>query len=173
MYRPALSHLKLGNRDKRVLLAITDGEDNASRYTFDELIRAAQRSNAVVYCIGLLGDEQPGGLFKIRGSGAEHAAKVLKQVAEVTGGQAYFPKSLDEVESTCVQIAHDIRNQYTLAYYPTNTNKDGTFRTVRVEAFAPGTHNKLQVRTKTGYYAARVLQSGSASGKQQIQDHRE
>jgi Ca-activated chloride channel homolog len=161
----AVNHLKLGNRDKKVLLVITDGEDNASRYTLDELIRSAEKSNAIIYCIGLLGDEQPGGLFKMHGGGAKHAAKVLKQLSEVTGGQAYFPKSLDEVQNICVQIAHDIRNQYTLAYYPSNANHDGTFRTVKVEAYAPGSRSKLLVRTKTGYFAPKSGPGGMASGQ--------
>src|SRR5579885_777410 len=130
----SLDHLKLGNRDKKVLLVITDGEDNASRYTFDQLVRYAQKSNAVIYTIGLLGEEEPGGHFKMKGGGPRRSAKVLRKIAEVTGGEAYFPRSLDEVSGTCEQIAHDIRNQYTLAYYPTNARKDGTFRTVRVEA---------------------------------------
>jgi VWFA-related protein len=149
----SLDHVKLGNRDKKVLLVITDGEDNASRWTLEELLRYAQKSSAVIYTIGLLGSEEPGGLFKLHGKGAHDAAKALRELAEVSGGQAYFPKSLDEVGSTCEQVAHDIRNQYTLAYYPSNTKKDGTFRAVRVDAFASGSHAKLAVRTRPGYYA--------------------
>jgi len=149
----SIDHLKLGNRDKKVLLVITDGEDNASRYTFDELMARAQKSNAVVYTVGLLGSEEPGGLFKIHGGEAHRAAKVLEKIAEATGGVPYFPKSLDEVESTCRQIARDIRNQYTLAYYPSNAKKDGTFRNVRVDAFLPGSKARLAVRTRPGYYA--------------------
>lgn len=152
----SLDHLKLGNRDKKVLLVITDGEDNASRYTFDELVRYAERSNAVIYTIGLLGgDDNSSGLFKIHSRGDRHAAKLLSDLARATGGQAYYPRSLDEVQSTCDQIAHDIRNQYTLAYYPTNHTKDGSFRTVTVEALGPGGH-KLTVRTRPGYYAQRA-----------------
>src|SRR5438128_871763 len=94
----ALDHMKLGNRDKKVLLVITDGEDNASRYTFEQVVATAQKSNAVIYAIGLLGEEQPGGLFKMHGTGAKHAARVLKQLAESTGGQAYFPKTLEDTE---------------------------------------------------------------------------
>jgi len=162
----SLDHLKLGNRDKKVLLVITDGEDNASRYSFEELLRYAQKSNAVIYTIGLLGSEEPGGLFKIRGGGAHKAAKLLEKLAEATGGQAYFPKSLDEVEGTCAQIARDIRNQYTLAYYPSNTKKDGTFRAVRVDATNPRSRVKLAVRTRPGYYAPRSEQpSPAASGQ--------
>jgi VWFA-related protein len=149
----SLDHVKLGNRDKKVLLVITDGEDNASRYSFEELLRYAQKSTAVIYTIGLLGSEEPGGLFKIHGGSAHRAAKILEKIAEATGGQAYLPKSLEEVGGTCEQVAHDIRNQYTLAYYPSNARKDGTFRGVRIDAFAPGSHTKLAVRTRPGYFA--------------------
>ena len=149
----SLDHLKLGNRDKKVLLVITDGEDNASRYTLEELMNKAQKSNAVIYTIGLLGSDETSNLFKIRGGEAHRAAKVLKDLAEATGGEPYFPKSLDEVESTCRQIARDIRNQYTLVYRPTNLKKDGTFRNIRVDAFQPHSKNKLVVRTRPGYFA--------------------
>jgi len=149
----SLDHLKLGNRDKKVLLVITDGEDNASRYTQEELMERAQKSNAVIYAIGLLGSDETSDLFKIRGGEAHRAAKVLKELAEATGGEPYFPRSLDEVESTCRQIAHDIRNQYTLAYTPSNLKRDGTFRSVRVDAFQPHSKNKLVVRTRPGYFA--------------------
>ncbi|MGO8819082.1 MAG: VWA domain-containing protein [Terriglobia bacterium] len=149
----SLDHLKLGNRDKKVLLVITDGEDNASRYTLEELMAKAQKSNAVIYTIGLLGSDETSNLFKIRGGEAHRAAKVLKELAETTGGDSYFPKSLDEVESTCREIAHDIRNQYTLAYRPTNLKRDGTFRAIRVDAFQSNSKNKLVVRTKPGYFA--------------------
>ena len=162
----SLDHVKLGNRDKKTLLVITDGEDNASRYTFEELLRYAQKSNAVIYTIGLLGSEEPGGLFKIHGGSARRAAKILEKIAEATGGQPYFPRSLEEVQSTCEQIAHDIRNQYTLAYYPTNGKKDGTFRNVRVDAFSNGNHAKLAVRTRPGYYAPKAnATTASASGQ--------
>ncbi|MBI1983707.1 MAG: VWA domain-containing protein [Acidobacteria bacterium] len=162
----SLDHLKLGNRDKKILLVITDGEDNASRYSFEELFAYAQKANAVIYAIGLLGQQEPGGLFKKRSGGAKRAGKILEKIARATGGQAYFPGSLEEVEPTCVQIARDIRNQYTLAYYPTNTAKDGTFRAVRVDAVAPDNSSRLQVRTRTGYFAPKtVAQSSVAKGR--------
>jgi VWFA-related protein len=161
----SLDHLKLGTRDKKVLLVISDGEDNASRYTFEELIRYAQKSDATIHVVGLLGEEEPGGLFKIRRGSARRAQKVLDKIVEVTGGASYYPRSLDEVEATCLQIAHDIRNQYTLAYYPTNTEKDGTFRAVRVEVTDPHSKSRLNVRTRTGYYAPRLDTPAVAKGQ--------
>jgi len=153
----SLDHVKLGNRDKKILLVITDGEDNASRYTLEELMDKAQKSNAVVYTVGLLGSDETSSLFKIRGGEAHRAAKVLKELSEATGGEPYFPKSLDEVESTCRQIARDIRNQYTLVYRPSNLKKDGTFRNIRVDAFQPHSKNKLVVRTRPGYFAPKPV----------------
>jgi Ca-activated chloride channel homolog len=149
----SLDHLKLGNRDKKVLLVITDGDDNASRYTLPDLMTAAQKSTAVIYTIGLLGSDETSNLFKVHGHEAHEAAKVLKELSDATGGEAYFPKSLDEVESTCRQIARDIRNQYTLVYRPTNIKKDGTFRNIRVDAFQNDGKTKLLVRTRPGYFA--------------------
>lgn len=159
----SLDHMKLAGRDKKVLLVITDGEDNASRYTMEELVSYLQKGSTVVYTIGLLGEAEPGGLFKIKDRGPRRARKVLEQLSEVSGGEAYFPKSLEEVESTCVQIARDIRNQYTLAYYPTNAKKDGTFRTVRVDATPARGGGKLTVRTRTGYFAPKLPEGTRAS----------
>lgn len=151
----SIDHLKLGNRDKKVLLVITDGEDNSSRYTFPQLVQFAQKSNAEIYTIGLLGgdEEGSGGLFHIHSGGDRHAAKVLKDLSEATGGKSYFPKSLNEVDEVCQHIAHEIRDQYTLAYYPTNAARDGSFRQVRVVATLPGSHKRLVVRTRPGYFA--------------------
>lgn len=158
----SLDHLRLGNRDKKVLLVITDGVDNESRYTLDELLRYAQQSNVMVYTIGLLGEEDTDSkLFTHLSHDDKKARKDLELLAKDTGGQAYFPRSLDEVNTTCHDIAHDIRNQYTLAYYPTNKAFDGTFRAVRVEAFEHGTRKRLIVRTRPGYYAPKGDQPAS------------
>lgn len=159
----SLDHMKLARRDKKVILLITDGEDNGSRYTMEELIGYLQKGNTLVYAIGILGETEPDGLFKVKGGGARRARKVLEQLAEVSGGEAYFPKSLDEVESVCVQIARDIRNQYTLAYYPTNAKKDGTFRSVRISATPLKGGNRLVVRARPGYYAPKTPQTASVA----------
>ena len=162
--RASLDHLKLGSHDKKVLLVISDGEDNASRISYDEFFRIAQESDAVIYTIGLLGVEEGSNLFKLKGRGNRRAAKVLRKISQATGGGAYFPKSLEEVKSICVQVAEDIRNQYTIGYYPSNTKKDGSFRQIRVEARKQGRGGRLVVRARTGYYAPKTSGLTSARG---------
>ena len=81
--------------------------------------------------------------------------KELAELSEVTGGVAYFPETLDEVGPVCEQVARDIRNQYTLGYYPSNTNQDGSFRTVHVDVTPPKGESKVTVRTRAGYYSRR------------------
>jgi Ca-activated chloride channel homolog len=164
----SLDHLKLGNRDKKVLLVITDGEDNSSNYTFLQLVRYAEKSNAEIYTIGLLGGDQGGGLFHIHSGGDRHAARILKELAAATGGKAYFPRSLAQVDEVCSNIAHVIRDQYTLGYYPTNMIKDGSFRKVRVMAFAPDTRKHLVVLTRPGYYAPGATQLASFTASSHV-----
>lgn len=141
----SLDHMKKGSRDKRVLVVITDGEDNASRKSLEQAVQEVQLSNTLVYAVGLLSQESR--------RSARRARNALERLAEASGGLSFFPEGVHDVESICLQIAHDIRNQYTLAYYPTNTKKDGSFRSVRVEVNAPRNYGRLSVRTRTGYYA--------------------
>ena len=141
----SLDHLKKGSRDKKVLLVITDGEDNASRKDLGYTTQAVQQSNAIIYAVGLFSDDSH--------QEVKRGTKALKVITEATGGQSYFPKNSEEVESICTQIAHDIRNQYTIAYYPTNSKRDGTFRAVQVQVSPPRGRGKMTVRTRTGYYA--------------------
>ncbi len=149
----SLDHLKLGKHDKKVLLVISDGEDNGSQTSFEEIFRYAQDSDAVIYTIGILGEDDGSGLFKMKGGSDRRAAKILQQFSQATGGGSYFPKNLAEVRRICIQVAEDIRNQYTLGYYPTNRKKDGTFRQIRVEASNPRKKGRLVIRTRSGYYA--------------------
>jgi VWFA-related protein len=137
-------HLKRNARlDKKVLLVVTDGEDNASQETLEQAVKQLQEENGpAVYAIGILGDEDH----------PKRAKRALEIIAQRTGGLAFFPKTLDEVDEISRQVAHDIRNQYTIGYRPTNPKGTGGFRTIRVDAKAKG-HGKLTVRTKTGYYA--------------------
>ena len=141
----SLDHLKKASKDKRALLVVTDGEDNISRNSLEKAIREIQKTNTVIYTIGLLSEESK--------KAKNRARKALKDIAEASGGLAFFPENVDDVHTICEQVAHDIRNQYTLAYYPSNSKRDGTFRTVQVEVIPPRGKGKLVARTRNGYYA--------------------
>jgi len=136
-------HLAKGARlDRKVLLVVTDGEDNASRESLEQCVRRLQDLNGpTVYTIGILGDDRE----------AHRAKRALTVLAAQTGGVAYFPKDLNEVDNVSRQVAHDIRNQYTIGYKAVDPNRPG-YRTVRVEAHSPG-YKHLVVRTRSGYYA--------------------
>ena len=145
-------HLKRNARlERKVLFVVTDGEDNASQETLEQAVKHLQEENGpAVYAIGILGDEEH----------PRRAKRALEIIAQRTGGLAFFPKTLDEVDEISRQVAHDIRNQYTIGYKPTNPRSTGGFRQIRVEAKVKG-HGKLVVRTKSGYYAGA---QGAASG---------
>src|SRR4029077_4573539 len=96
---------------------------------------------------------------------AKRAKRALEQIAQASGGLSYFPENVEDVHTICQQVAHDIRNQYTLAYYPTNIKRDGTFRAVQVEVIPPRGRGKLVARTRNGYYAPASGGGGTATGK--------
>jgi Ca-activated chloride channel family protein len=153
-------HLKKNAKlEKRVLFVVTDGEDNESQETLEQAIRRLQEENGpTVYAIGLLGEEKQ-----------RRARKALQFIAEKTGGIAFFPKSLEEVDSISRTVAHDIRNQYTLGYKPTNPKSSGGYRTIKVDAKAKG-YGKLTVRTKSGYYAGQDRAAAAGSAPSQTPD---
>ncbi len=132
-----------GKKSKKVLLVITDGNDNTSNETLEQLVRKARQSEVLIYSIGLLNDEEP--------REGRAAKRALNELASASGGLSYYPKTLGEVESITPQIAHEIRNQYILAYSPTNTALDGSFRAIKVTVKAPGNPT---VRVRNGYYAS-------------------
>src|SRR5579863_1441194 len=144
-------HLKLHARlEKKVLFVVTEGEDTASSETLEQAVKHLQEENGPsVYAIGILGDEEH----------PKRAKKALEVMAQHTGGLAFFPKTLDEVDAISRTVAHDIRNQYTIGYKPKIGRATGGFRTVRVEAKMQG--RKLTVRTKSGYYAGPQPPAGS------------
>jgi Ca-activated chloride channel family protein len=139
----SIDHLRQkAKRDKKVILVVTDGNDNASNISLDALVRLAQQNDVVIYAIGLLTEEDK--------TEARKAQRAIKLLVESTGGQAFYPKEVSEVEKIAHQVAHDIRNQYTIAYTPTNTALDGTFRQIKVTVKAAGSPTP---RTRSGYYA--------------------
>jgi Ca-activated chloride channel family protein len=137
----SIDHLKGSHRDKKVLVVITDGNDNSSVVAMDSVMRNAHKSGVLLYGVGLLTEEEH--------REAAKAKKALNDLAEATGGKTFFPKEVGEVDAIARQVARDIRNQYVIEYSPKNAAMDGTFRAIKVTARAPGT----TVRTRSGYYA--------------------
>ncbi len=130
------------HRDKKVLVVVTDGNDNSSLVSLESLVKASQQSGVLIYSIGLLSEEER--------REAKRAERALIALAEATGGEAFFPKDVEEVDRIAHQVARNIRNQYTIVYTPANPTMDGTFRQIKVTAKAPGNPT---VRTRSGYYA--------------------
>ena len=145
-------HLKKDAKlEKKVIFVVTDGEDNESAETLEQAVRRLQGDGGpTVYAIGILeGEEHP-----------KHAKRALQIMTERTGGLAFFPKTLDEVDAISRSVAHDIRTQYTIGYKPTTPKTQGGYRQVKVDARSRD-HGKLTVRTKSGYYAGAEPASGA------------
>ncbi|MHB8501606.1 MAG: VWA domain-containing protein [Candidatus Acidiferrales bacterium] len=151
----ALTHLQKASRDKKGLIVISDGGDNASKHTLKQVLQTAGRSDVTIYTIGLF-DEYD----------TDRNPRVLKQIACATGGEAFIPEQTSAVVKICKGIAEDIRNQYTIGYAPTNETLDGSYRTIKVTATGP--HGaKLLVRTRAGYIASperKTTAAGSQGG---------
>jgi VWFA-related protein len=141
--RMSIDHLKeKAHKDKKVLVVVTDGVDNSSVISLENLVKASQQSGVLIYAVGLLSEEDR--------RDAKRAQRELQALVEATGGEAFFPKELSEVDHIAQQVARDIRNQYTIEYSPQNTAMDGTYRKIRITVNAPG---HPTVRTRSGYYA--------------------
>ena len=149
---------KNAKHPKQVLLLVTDGEDNASITSLEQAIRRVQDLDGpVIYCVGLLFGED------IDKRASKHARRVLETLSEQTGGAAYFPKSIKDVDPIAAQAAQDIRTQYTIAYHSTKSPALGGYRQVHVDAKGRG-FGKLSVRTRSGYYP-RVSADAAKNGE--------
>jgi VWFA-related protein len=142
-----VDYLARGSRERKVLILLSDGGDNASRSTRDEAVQKAQTSNAVVYTIGLIEE----------GSRDANPA-LLKELSQASGGESFRPKDAGAIEDALHRIAKDIRHTYTIGYASTNTARDGVFRSVRVVVTAPP-GRPLVVRSRTGYVAGKAQTS--------------
>src|SRR6185312_6348073 len=143
--RLAIEHLhQKAKLDKKVVLIVTDGEDNYSDpdFSMEKLIQVASRNDVLVYAIGLLDTDMK--------SEANRAKRALNELIQSTGGEVFYPKTLAEVDPIAHQIARDLRNQYFIGYAPLNEELDGTFRQIKVTVKAPG--NPVP-RTRPGYWA--------------------
>ncbi|MGE5645327.1 MAG: VWA domain-containing protein [Acidobacteriota bacterium] len=151
----SMDHLKAkGKRDKKVIVVVTDGNDNASETTIEKLVQKAQQQEVLIYAIGLLNEEER--------REAKRAKRALDALASATGGLSYYPKAVEDVGEFTLRVAHDIRNQYTLAYSPQKQALDGTYRQIKVTVNAG---NKPSVRTRTGYYATAGLARQTAQAQ--------
>jgi VWFA-related protein len=147
---------KNGKQSKQVLLIVTDGDDNSSNASLEEAIQRVQALDGPsIYCIGLLfgGD--------LNHKDLKHSKEVLTQLSDETGGQAYFPKSLREVDGIAQQVAQDIRSQYMIEYHSTKPMSVPGYRTIHVEASEKG-YRGLRVRTRAGYFPKTGGQSAGA-----------
>ncbi len=151
-----LLHVDLGQWDKKALIIVSDGGDNASHTTFSELLKLARQSRVVIYSIGLV-DE----------AGEEENPKVLTKLSTATGGIAFFTKRSDDAAKFIKQIARDLREQYTLGYVPPTKNSRDSFRKIVVRVSSPDAR-KLRVRTRPGYFPSQPKsESGKALGERQ------
>jgi Ca-activated chloride channel family protein len=141
--RLAVEHMeRKASEDKKVLVVVTDGEDNTSVVTRDYVVKAAQQSGVLIYAVGILNE--------VEDQVAERARHELDALTGATGGQSYYLKDASEADQTALTIAHSIRNQYTLAYSPSNQEMDGRYRKIVVKVAAP---EPLTVLTRSGYWA--------------------
>lgn len=150
----AINWLHKAHKDKKVLVVVTDGEDNSSdeeHNSLEQVVRSARQNQVLIYSVGLLSEEDH--------RAAANAKHQLTALSEATGGEPFFPQEVAEVERIAHQVARDLRNQYTIEYSPTNPAMDGTFRRIRIAVKAPGSPTP---RTRTGYYATPDL-GGKAS----------
>ena len=138
----SIEWLKKAHKEKKVLVVVTDGVDNASSESLEDLVRDARQSEVLIYSVGLLTEEEK--------RSAASAKRQLNSLAEATGGEVFYPKELTEVDRIAHQVARDIRSQYTIGYKPSNEALDGSFRKIKVTVKAAG--NPVP-RTRTGYYA--------------------
>ena len=135
----ALAQLKAGTLEKKMLLVISDGGDNASIHTLGEVLKLAEQSSAIIYAVGIFDEYSTG-----------NDPGVLRRLAKSTGGLAFFPSDVKDTSDICSRIARDVRNQYMLAYVPNNPAARDDCRSIKVTATAPH-YGKLFVRTRTGY----------------------
>jgi VWFA-related protein len=144
----AIDHLERGKCDRKALIVISDGGDTASRRTLDDVLRRAHASHALIYTIALVDDNE---------QDPNRRPKLLKKLAETTGGDFHQPENADALYRACARIARELRSQYTIAYTP--DGEGGGFRRVQVVVKAPG-KERLSVRTREGYNASEPERAG-------------
>ena len=142
-----------GKRPKKAVVVITDGEDRDSYYKLGELIPKVQESDVQVFCVGFMDPIPDKGFFgRWSKSTEEKARNALKQIAEDTGGKAFFPDEVGDIHAIVAEIATELRSQYSLGYFSSNTARDGSFRRVKIRLMGDNAAANL-IRYRRGYYA--------------------
>ena len=136
-----IEHLKTGSHDRKALVVLSDGGDNASHKRLDDVLQIAQRSSATIYTIGIYDVDD-----------VDRNPRVLRKIAELSGGRAYFPQSLSDLAQVWRDIAGGIRSQYTIGYHSSVPGRDGKFRNVKITASRNGT-GSLRIIARSGYLA--------------------
>jgi Ca-activated chloride channel homolog len=144
---------KQGKQRRKAIVVISDGLEKNSAVKEKEVIEAIKENEVQLYMIGFLEKEEPASPFYK--SPNQKARELLENLAADSGGRAFFPRELSEIQVIAAQIAKDLRTQYVVSYYPTNETRDGTFRTVQVDVNSKG-NQRLIARSRQGYYARGV-----------------
>jgi Ca-activated chloride channel homolog len=144
-----IKKVRRGRHNRDVLLLISDGQDNSSRSTYGELRKLLKEPNVQIYCIGIA--EMGGG---VGGALDRQGRAILEEIAQTTGGKAFFPRSSAELEDVTTRIAVELRHQYSIGYSPTNVKRDGQWRKIKVNVKGPKGLSNLKLQYKEGYYAA-------------------
>ena len=145
------AHKEARNRRRAVIL-VTDGLDKNSYYKLEDVVDHLRETDVQIYLIGFTNDLANEGAWVFKKSDKDKAEGLLNRLAGETGGRAFFPRELAEVHTIAQAISTDLRTQYSIGYYPTNSNKDGTFRPIRVQVNG-GPNRRLVARTRAGYTA--------------------
>jgi VWFA-related protein len=148
-----LDHLATGRYDRRVMVVVSDGGDNASRATLDHVIRRTRSSDAVIYTVALTDPAE-----------SDSNPRLLKRLAEASGGEAFRPRNADDIAAVLRYIANEIRHTYTLGYVPSNTTRDGAFRQIHLNVHPPD-GGRVTVRTRAGYIAGPATSGSGSDGR--------
>ena len=142
-----LEKIKQGHNAKKALLLVTDGEDTASRYSLADVRDALKEADCQIFVIGILSPGLPNDNLGFS------VSDLLADMADMTGGTAFFPSSASDLPDICEQIAREIKSEYLLGYTPSNAARDGRWRKIKVRVHAPNENRSFSIHAKTGYYA--------------------
>lgn len=134
-----LDHIKHGKNRKKVLVVLTDGEDNASRIGFRSLVERVEEEDVLIYPVGMFESS-----MRI---GRDSARLELEKLAQATGARAHFPTDVEQCKQAMKEIAREVSQQYSIGYYPTSTARDGKWRKIQIKI------GSYAARTRAGYYA--------------------